>query len=207
MSQARLPSPPLLLTSPTLSHLPSPALTPPSHSSITPPSLLPSPSTLSPTPQAYGDPSGPASQILDGIVRVATACLDGFPGEAQLHSIVCKQLLPVRPAFIHANLLLSKHPCMGQPYADLASPCAVINWQTTLEPTLFLYYPPFHTHTHTHTHTTQVLVRRKTICRQLVLLASWQELAGAFASRQPALTQQLGQKLHRSLAQVWSERE
>lgn len=47
-----------------------------------------------------------------------------------------------------------------------------------------------------------VLVRRRSLCRQLVQLASWQELAGAFATRQPGLITQLQQRLHRSLAQV-----
>ncbi len=47
-----------------------------------------------------------------------------------------------------------------------------------------------------------VLVRRKPLCDRLVPLASWQQLAGAFAERQPVLTQGLGQKMHRALSQV-----
>jgi len=33
--------------------------------------------------------------LLDGIVRVATLCLVGYPGEAQLHGVVCSGLMPV----------------------------------------------------------------------------------------------------------------
>lgn len=43
--------------------------------------------------------------------------------------------------------------------------------------------------------------RRASLCSRLVSLASWQELATAFASRQMALVEQLGQKMHRSIAQ------
>ena len=50
-----------------------------------------------PSPQAaYGSPEGGAAvQLLDGIVRVALACLVGYPGEAQLHRCICSGLLPV----------------------------------------------------------------------------------------------------------------
>ncbi|KAG1679648.1 hypothetical protein FOA52_006165 [Chlamydomonas sp. UWO 241] len=45
--------------------------------------------------QAYGAPTGRAGHLLDGIVRVALACLVNFPGEALLHGAVCGTLLPV----------------------------------------------------------------------------------------------------------------
>ena len=38
--------------------------------------------------QLYGSPTGPAMQVLDGVVRVALVCLAHFPGETQLHSQV-----------------------------------------------------------------------------------------------------------------------
>ena len=45
-----------------------------------------------------------------------------------------------------------------------------------------------------------MLVRRRPLSRRLLQLPRWQELASAFASRQPVLTQLLAPKLQRSLS-------
>lgn len=45
-----------------------------------------------------------------------------------------------------------------------------------------------------------VLARHPRSCEQLLQLEAWQQLARAFAGREPLLTRQLAQKLHRSLA-------